>query len=372
VAGSDQTITHWDVVNTRPLATLRGHSLEVWRLALLPDGKTLVSGSGDGEILVWDLRAGGVKDCLTLPIAPRFCWRFAPGSESIVTCDLDGDVIRWTGRDFQERQTLVRLGGGLVNVALSHDCGTVAASFTNGIIRVLDLNQGSLRHEIKTGSSSAVVWGFADGSNRLLVVDEQDKSLHEWNLGSAVAQPLEPDLADWQVHGAFPHGSRERSTGPAIKKHLDAVSEARRLPDRVSRLFVGAFSQDHQYFARTRPMGVVEVAEGESGRTLGQVRGFLQGVHSLAFSPDSRRLAIGSDDRQAVKLWDLQSFQELVTLRGQSTAYSQTRFSPDGNLLGTMNSRGVLHVWRAPSWAEIDAAEQADGPGIGLRPSGHQ
>ena len=358
-AGSDQSITQWDIATRRPLATLHGHSFEVWRLALLPDGKTLVSGSGDGEILAWDLGAGRVKEFVTLPIVPSLSWRFAPTSDSIITCSLGGDVIRWEGRDFQERQPLLKLGEGLVNVAFSEDCGTLAASFTNGLIRVWNLNQESPCFELKTGSSSAVVWGFADGTNRLLVVNENDQSLHEWNLVSGVEQRPGPDLADWQVRGSFPHGSRERFTGPALKRYFDAAPAAQRLPDRVSRVFAGAFSQDHHYFARARPLSLVEVEDAETGRTLGQFRGILQGVHSLAFSPDSHRLAVGSDDRQAVKLWDLPSFQELVTLRGSSSAYTQTRFSPDGNLLGTMNSRGVLHVWRAPSWQEIEAEEGA-------------
>jgi WD40 repeat protein len=331
--------------------------MEVWRATVLPDRKTLVSGSGDGEILVWDLQAEGVKESVTLPIAPSICWRFAPTSESIITCDLGGDVIRWEGRNFQEQQTLLRLGSGLVNVAFSDDCEMVAASFTNGIIRVGKLNNESLWREIKTGSSSAVVWGFAAGSSRLLVVNENDHSLHEWSLASGQEQTPKPDLADWQIRGAFPHGTRERLLAPAMKRYLDGAPEHGRLPDRVSRVFAGAFSRNGHYFARARPMSLVEVEDVETGRTLAQVRGFLQGVHSLAFSPDDRRLAVGSDDRQAVKLWDLQSFQELVTLRGSSSAYSQTRFSPDGNLLGTMNSRGVLHVWRAPSWAEIEAEE---------------
>jgi len=358
-AGSDQSITQWDIATRRPLATLRGHSFEVWRLALLPDGKTLVSGSGDGEILAWDLRAGGVKGFVTLPVAPSLSWRFAPTSDSIITCDLDGEVVRWEGRDFQERQPLLKLGGGLVNVAFSEDCGALAASFTNGIIRVWNLNQESPWRELKTGSSSAVVWGLAAGTNRLLVVHENDQSLHAWDLISGVEQRPGPDLKDWRVRGSFPHGSRERFTGPALKRYLDAAPAPQRLPDRVSRVFAGAFSQDHHYFARARPLSLVEVEDVESGRTLGQLRGILQGVHSLAFSPDSRRLAVGSDDRQAVKLWDLQSFQELVTLPGSSSAYTQTRFSPDGNLLGTMNARGVLHVWRAPSWQEIEAEEGA-------------
>jgi len=358
-AGSDQTITHWDVSSRQPIATLRGHSLEVWRLALLADGKTMVSGSGDGDLLVWNLQKAGTHDFrATLPVAPRGCWRFAPESDAILTCELDGTVTRWTGRDFKERQTLLNVETGPVSVLLSEDCGVVAASFTNGNIRVWDLKDGSLRRELKSGSNATAIWSFADNSSRLLVVNDRDQSLHEWNLITGAEQKALPDLVDWRIHGAFPGHALQRDTGLAVKGRLDGLGEAQRLSATVSRLFLGAFSRDRRYFARTGPMGAVELEDARTGQSLGRARGFLQGVHSLAFSPDSRRLAAGSDDREAVKLWDIQSLQELVTLRGDGTAFSQTRFSPNGNLIGTMNYKGVLHLWRAPSWAEIETAER--------------
>jgi WD40 repeat protein len=189
-------------------------------------------------------------------------------------------------------------------------------------------------------------------------VDERDRSLHEWNLVTGAEQNTQSDLAGWQIHGAFPDGARQRFTGKAVKSRLDMVPKAQRLPEVVSRSFVGAFSPDHHYFVQPLSMGLVGIEDARTGQSLGRVRGFLHGVHSLAFSPDSQRLAAGSDDRQAVKLWDIQGLQELVTLRGEGTVFSETHFSPDGNLLGSMNYKGVLHVWRAPSWAEIEATER--------------
>jgi WD40 repeat protein len=302
-AGSDQTITYWDVSRRQILATLRGHSLEVWRAALLADGKTVVSGSGDGDILVWNLESDGRHDFrTTLAVAPRACWRFAPGSDAILTCELNGGVTRWTGRGFEERQTLLNVGTGLASVVLSDDCGTVAASFTNGNIRIWNLNDGALRREFKSGSNAAVVWGFAGDSNRLLVVNEPDQSLHEWDLSTGAEQTPGADLAGWRVHGAFPGEARQRSTGREVKRRFDSVPRAQRLPEVVSRLFAGVFSADHRCFARSLQLSVVEVQDAGTGQVLGQVRGFLQGVHSLAFSPDSRRLAAGSDAREAVKL----------------------------------------------------------------------
>jgi WD40 repeat protein len=85
----------------------------------------------------------------------------------------------------------------------------------------------------------------------------------------------------------------------------------------------------------------------------------LGGVHSVAFSPDSARLAVGSDGSEGIKLWDTQSLMEVLELRSQGGALFRSAFSPDGNLLGAMNKIGLLQVWRAPSWGEIEAAETA-------------
>jgi WD40 repeat protein len=68
-------------------------------------------------------------------------------------------------------------------------------------------------------------------------------------------------------------------------------------------------------------------------------------------------LAIGSDGNEAVKLWDLASLQELLTLEGQGSGFGSVTFSPDGNSLASSNSQGILHVWTAPSWAEVAAAQ---------------
>ena len=57
-----------------------------------------------------------------------------------------------------------------------------------------------------------------------------------------------------------------------------------------------------------------------------------------------------------MKLWDVDSWQEVLTLQGVGS-WGSLAFSPDGNALSSRNYDGVLHVWQAPSWAEINAAE---------------
>lgn len=58
VSGSaDNTLKLWDVAERKLLATLEGHSSWVHAVAFSPDGKTLVSGSADNTIIQWDSKS---------------------------------------------------------------------------------------------------------------------------------------------------------------------------------------------------------------------------------------------------------------------------------------------------------------------------
>jgi WD40 repeat protein len=118
-----------------------------------------------------------------------------------------------------------------------------------------------------------------------------------------------------------------------------------------------AFSPDGRRFAAVSRLGTGGLWETATGRRIATLHGFLQGMNSVAFSPDGTRLAIGGDGNEAIKLWDLESLQELLTLEGEGSIFLSTAFSPDGDLLASRNSQGTLHVWRAPSWAEIARLE---------------
>jgi WD40 repeat protein len=94
------------------------------------------------------------------------------------------------------------------------------------------------------------------------------------------------------------------------------------------------------------------------------LKGHLKSVHGVAISPDGGRLATGGGGAEAVKLWDIQTHQELITLAGEGSLTMSLRFSPDGNKLIALNldsNRELrLQIWRAPSWEQIEAAEKAE------------
>jgi len=99
---------------------------------------------------------------------------------------------------------------------------------------------------------------------------------------------------------------------------------------------------------------VYETATLREVVTLGR---FLLGAHSAAFSPDGARLAASGTSKETIKLWDMGSHQEVLTLESQESRFVFSAFSPDGYMLGALSGEGFLHIWRAPTWAEIEAPE---------------
>jgi WD40 repeat protein len=78
-----------------------------------------------------------------------------------------------------------------------------------------------------------------------------------------------------------------------------------------------------------------------TGAELGKLGGHERAIASLAFSPDGKVLATGSEDR-TVRLWDLATGTERRRLSGVSRVYS-VFFSPDGKTL--VSSDGCLRLW---------------------------
>jgi WD40 repeat protein len=65
-----------------------------------------------------------------------------------------------------------------------------------------------------------------------------------------------------------------------------------------------------------------------------ELRGHDASVYSVAFSPDGKTLASGSEG-QTVKLWDARTGQEMATLKGHTDYVSSVAFSPDGKTLAS-------------------------------------
>ena len=82
-------------------------------------------------------------------------------------------------------------------------------------------------------------------------------------------------------------------------------------------------------------------------------------VTSLAFSPDSKTLASGSEDK-TVKLWDAATGKELATLKGHTSHVSAVAFSPDGKTLASGSYDKTVKLWDVATGKELPAPLKGD------------
>ena len=83
-------------------------------------------------------------------------------------------------------------------------------------------------------------------------------------------------------------------------------------------------------------------------------RGHKQGAFSSDFSSDGRTLATSTSEF-TTKLWHVATGQELMSIENTL----EPLFAPDGNTLAVRTTSYEIRLIRAPTLAEIDAAEKA-------------
>lgn len=106
------------------------------------------------------------------------------------------------------------------------------------------------------------------------------------------------------------------------------------------------YSPDGTRIATAGADGTARVWDAQTGEELVVLRGHASDVMDVTFSPDGDRLVTAGRDG-TVRVWDASSGDEIATLEGQTDLVSRVAFSPDGSLIASAGEDQVLNVWDA-------------------------
>jgi WD40 repeat protein len=304
-ASSDGTARVWDVHSHALRAVLRGHTGAVRAAAFSPDGAEVVTASEDHTARIWDVSPLPVVEKLS---APASLDRLSSG----VVFSQDGryvlvrsgyggaSVYAASGRPV----TTLRVPGRTVTGgAFSPDGRLVATASTDGPVQVWRLPTGRLVRELRS-HIRRVEFG-ADG--RRLVTAGYDGTARIWDVGT------------W-------------TTVRVLR------------PPRSGPLETATFSPDGTLVATASGTGGrVAIWDSETGGLVRTIR--TRGAQFCAnFSADSKLLVTCGGDGVA-RIWNVDSGERLLALRGHSGVVTSGTFSPDGTLLATTGVDGTARVW---------------------------
>ena len=121
------------------------------------------------------------------------------------------------------------------------------------------------------------------------------------------------------------------------------VSELRTLTGHGSYVRSVAFSPDGKTLASGSDDKTIKLWRVRDGRLMKTLTGHGSLVLSVAFSPDGKTLVSGSDD---IKLWRVSDGKLMKTLTGHVDWVSSVAFSPDGKTLASGSDDKTIKLWR--------------------------
>jgi serine/threonine protein kinase len=135
-AGMPDYVQFWDLPSNKSQVVLKEPAIVATAGVFAADGHHFAAGSRDGELQLWDLTAGPIREPLVSPgrTGVVLSVAIAPDGKAVAAGGKDGLVRIWdvAGREPKARPTGERHAGGVSAVAFSPDAGLLASAGPDG------------------------------------------------------------------------------------------------------------------------------------------------------------------------------------------------------------------------------------------------
>ena len=355
-ASDDRTIRLYHIRMGKEMTVLRGHFSTVQHLAFSAGGGRLASASRDGTVKLWNTLGPSEAHILNerRPLEVHLV-AFSPRGQRLASvCTLDPDTPGGKGADevrlwdLSTKKVVYTIPGAIQRagcVAFSPDGATLATVGPDLSVRLRDADKGTELRRIPLVQPATCV-AFSPAGKTLAIALLSQVQIHDVEDGRELRTYKAPD-GSGPISLSYSRDGRYLAAvyrkGATIWDLSDG-SVFQTFPAPLLGLLSVALNPAGTRLATGARDGTVTVYDARSGRVVYALAGYDR-ADSVAFSADGTRLV--STDGDLVKVWDADTGQEAITLRGHGNVVSSVAFSPDGKQLASGSYDGMVRLWAA-------------------------
>ena len=361
-ASGDNTIRIWDAETGRQVGQpLEGHTRTVKSAFFSPDGKQIVSASADKTIRIWDAETGrqigqlleGHKDYVTLA-------SFSPDGKRIVSASADKTIRIWDAETGQQiGQPLEGHTSSVESASFSPDGKRIVSASADNTIRIWDAETGRQVGQPLEGHTRTVKSAFFSPDGKRIVSASGDNTIRIWDAetGQQLGQPLEGHTG-WVYSASFsPDGKRIVSASEDCTIRIWDAETGRQIgqPLEGHTYYVtsASFSPDGKRIVSSSVDKTVRIWDAETDRQVGQpLEGHTYYVISASFSPDGIRIVSASEDC-TMRIWDAETGRQVGQPLENKSSMRSASFSPDGKRIVSASKDSTIRIWDAETGRQI-------------------
>ena len=308
VMSSAQSSLLTGIQTTREQNRLRGHQGGVNAVAISPDGETIVSGSWDDTLRLWN-RQGEQLAVLRGHQSSVTAVAISPDGETIVSGSWDDTLRLWNRQG--EQLAVLRGHQDWVNaVAISPDGETIVSGSRDRTLRLWN----------RQGEQLAVLRGH-QSSVRAVAISPDGETI--------VSGSLDDTLRLW---------NRQGEQLAVLRGHQSSVNTVAISPDGET-LVSGSGDNTLRLWNR-------------QGEQLAVLRGHQSSVYAVAISPDGETIVSGSSD-DTLRLWRLGNWTNWLQIVCNQLKYHPVLVAPETDVARDAGETCQNHAWTPSESAQF-------------------